>query len=63
VNIELIGDDPQQLRRLARDAVGTLRASPVFARLVGSTVTWDARPKPRVAAEAAERQAAIRRLP
>lgn len=35
VNLEIIGDDPVVLRRLASDAVNTLRAAPVFAKLEG----------------------------
>jgi multidrug efflux pump len=35
VNLEIIGEDAAMLRKLAADAVNTLRASPVFARLEG----------------------------
>jgi multidrug efflux pump len=35
VNLEIIGDDPNQLRQLANQAVNLLRAAPVFAKLEG----------------------------
>src|SRR5690606_16408693 len=35
VNIEIVGQDVDELKRLASDMVATLKASPVFARLDG----------------------------
>jgi multidrug efflux pump len=35
VNLEITGEDPVQLRNLAREAVNTLRSAPVFAKLEG----------------------------
>lgn len=49
VNIEIVGEDPERLRRLADRAIGVIEASPVYGRLVGLESDMnDARPELRV---------------
>lgn len=49
VNIEIVGEDPEWLRRLADRAIGVIEASPVYGRLVGLESDMnDARPELRV---------------